>query len=86
MLVFMVIIPVVSADFSGEVEYSIEDSIFEIHSTSRQHQTNDDASEIACFIDEEYGNNDGITSENETENYEASGQEWVGTEGNHYLN
>ena len=39
------------------------------------------------IIDEKYGNNDGITLENETENYEVTvRQEVIGTEGNHYLN
>ena len=86
MLVFMVTIPVVSADFSGEVEYSIKDSIFDIELTADESWTNNDASDLLCWIDENYGNNDGITSENEEENYEASAQEMVGTEGNHYLN
>lgn len=79
-------IPVASG-FSGEVDYSIDDSIFEIEFTGYETWVNDDASEWACFIDEEYGNNDGITLENETENYEVTiRQEQIGTEGNHYLN
>ena len=86
MLVFMVTIPVVSADYSGEVEYSIGDSIFDIGLNGDESWTNDDASDLLCWIDENHGNNDGITSENEEENYEASAQEMVGTEVNHYLN
>ena len=80
-------IPVASG-FTGEVDYSIDDSIFEIEFTDSETWVNDEASEYACFIDEEYGNNDGITLENETENYEVTlGQiEGAGTEGNHYLN
>ena len=79
-------IPVASG-FSGEGDYSIDDSIFEIEFTGYETWVNDDASEWACFIDEEYGNNDGITLENETENYEVTiRQEQIGTEGNHYLN
>tara|TARA_B100001564_G_scaffold15540_1_gene12011 strand:+ start:452 stop:1141 length:690 start_codon:yes stop_codon:yes gene_type:complete len=79
-------IPVASG-FSGEVDYSIDDSIFEIEFTGYETYVNDEASEWACFIDEEYGNNDGITLENETENYEVTvGQRMIGTEGNHYLN
>ena len=39
--------------------------------------SNDDASDLLCWIDENHGNNDGITSENETlHEYE----EMVGTE------
>ena len=82
----MVSIPVVSADYTGEVEYSIGDSIFEIDLNGDESWTNDDASDLLCWIDENHGNNDGITSENEEENYEASAQEMVGTEVNHYLN
>ena len=79
-------IPVASG-FSGEADYSIDDSIFEIEFTGSETWVNDDASDWACFIDEEYGNNDGITLENETENYEVTvRQEMTGTEGNHYLN
>ena len=79
-------IPVASG-FSGEVDYSIDDSIFEIEFTGYETYVNDEASEWACFIDEEYGNNDGITLENETENYEVTvGPKMIGTEGNHYLN
>ena len=79
-------IPVASG-FSGEGDYSIDDSIFEIEFTGSETWINDDASDWACFIDEEYGNNDGITLENETENYEVTvRQEVIGTEGNHYLN
>ena len=86
MSVFMLAIPVASADYSGEVEYSIGDSIFDIELTSDESWTNDDASDLLCWIDENYGNNDGITSENEEENYEESAQEMVGIEANHYLN
>ncbi|MDA9168249.1 hypothetical protein N9N91_01680 [Candidatus Poseidonia alphae] len=86
MLIFMVTIPVVSADYTGEVEYSIGDSIFDMELTSDDSWTNNDASDLLCWIDENHGNNDGITSENEEENYEASAQEMVGTEVNHYLN
>ena len=57
-LVFMVTIPVVSADYSGEVEYSIGDSIFDIELTSDDSWTNDDSSDILCWIDENYVNND----------------------------
>lgn len=45
-------IPVASG-FSGEVDYSIDDSIFEIEFTEPETWVNDDASEYACFIDEE---------------------------------
>lgn len=86
MLIFMVSIPVVSAEYSGEFEYSIGDSIFDIELNGDESWTNDDASDLLCWIDENHGNNDGITSENEEENYEASAQEMVGTEVNHFLN
>jgi hypothetical protein len=86
MSIFIVAIPVASADYSGEVEYSIGNSIFDIEVTSEESWTNNDASDLLCWVDENYGNNDGITSENEEESYEASAQEMAGTEGNHYLN
>ena len=88
--VFVITIPIASADYSGEVEYTISESIFEIEFYSSESWTNDAASEIACWIDEEYGNNDSITSESEIENYEeyerAINAELIGTEGYHYLN
>ena len=61
MLIFMVSIPVVSAEYSGEVEYSIGDSIFDIELNGDESWTNDDASDLLCWIDENHGNNDGIT-------------------------
>jgi len=91
---FVVAIPVSSADysdFSGDDKYTIGESIFEIKFEGTESWTNDAASEIACWIDEEYGNNDSITSESEVEKYVAQERadinaELVGFEGYHYLN